>query len=333
MKTFSISKTVLGGLLGGALMAGMLSGSVQAQTAEPQSLTDLLRTIEQAQKQESAEAQRRIAEFRRDRNRQRELLNQANADLRAEQRRSEELEKRFDDNDRLTDQLTAQYRERLGALNELFGVLQQYAGDLRGQLATSATNVEFPGRIDKIDQLIAKTAEGSTLPSINEISNLWVVMSQELVASGEVSAFNAGVSEGGNSTDKRVIRVGMFQTVADGDFLKYVLPEGSDEGFLEVLPTQPGGAVGATAGALSNAQPGTLVDFAIDPLRGQILELEGQKPNFEQRIAQGGTIGYIIIAIGIFAVIFTILKLIYLLIVGGKIRGQIKKTERFTTSD
>lgn len=308
------------------LAAATLAFSAPAANAqEAKSLQELLSEVQKGRSADSAAAKKREAEFRKERANQAQLLKNSRNARATEERRSKQLEETFQANERRIGELREEQREKLANLNELFGVLQQFAGDFRGQLKGSLISAELPGRADKLNKLIEKTAEGSVLPNIAEIRNLWATMMEEAIESGNTSRFQAKVVDGENTQVQEVVRVGTFSAVSNGKYLEYDLPAGQDDGQLVAFAQQPDGEVGEAAEAIANGSGN--VEFAVDPLRGQLFKLLGQKPDFMGRIKQGGTIGYIILALGAIAIVVTIIKLIYLVIVGGKMKSQMKSTE------
>ncbi|MEO0412934.1 MAG: MotA/TolQ/ExbB proton channel family protein [Pseudomonadota bacterium] len=307
------------------LAAATLAVSAPASAQTAKSLDQLLQDVQRGRSSESTANKAREREFRQARDQQAQLLKNARNALATEERRAERLEESFQANERKIAELRAEQREKAANLNELFGVLQQYAGDFRNQLRLSIISSQYPGRADKLDTLIAKTAEGSVLPNISEIRYLWSTMLQEAIESADTDSYTASVVDGENTLDQTVVRVGTFSAVSDGKYLEYNLPAGADEGRLVAFAQQPDGPIAAAA---SNVASGSgNVDFALDPLRGQLFKLLGQSPDLRERVDQGGVIGYIILSLGAIAIVVTIIKLIYLLIVGGKMKSQMKSTE------
>lgn len=305
-------------------VAGLaFSAPVQAQ--QTQTLQQLLSEVQKGRSADSASAKKREREFTAARDQQSRLLREGRNDLSAEESRAKNLEETFQSNDRRITALREEQREKAANLNELFGVLQQYAGDFRSQLKLSLISSEYPGRAAKLDQLIAKTAEGSVLPNISEIRNLWATMLQEAIESGNTSRFNARVVDGENTDSQEVVRVGTFASVSNGKFLEYILPADAEDGQLVAFAQQPDGSVAAAGSDIATGSAN--VDFPVDPLRGQLFKLLGQSPDLLARVNQGGTIGYIILALGAVAIFVTIIKLVYLLIVSGKMKSQMKATE------
>ena len=74
------------------------------------------------------------------------MLQQARSERTALERRGEELEGLFDQNNQEIAARTAELDERLGTLKELFGVLQQVSGDTLSVFRGSVTNVQYPDR-------------------------------------------------------------------------------------------------------------------------------------------------------------------------------------------
>ncbi|MEM6683358.1 MAG: MotA/TolQ/ExbB proton channel family protein [Pseudomonadota bacterium] len=299
------------------------AGPALAQQASP--LQKLLQEVQKGRSADSAAAKKREREFTAARDKQAQLLREARNALATEERRAKRLEETFQANDRKIADLTEEQREKLANLNELFGVLQQFAGDFRSQLKLSVISTEYPGRAAKLNELINKTAEGSVLPNISEIRNLWATMLQEAIESGTTSSYSAKVVDGDLTEAQQITRIGTFGLVANGKYLEFKQVDGADEGQLVAFAQQPDGEVAAAATNIANGSGN--VDFAIDPLRGQLFKLLGQSPDLLARVDQGGAIGYIILTLGAIAIVVTIIKLIYLVLVGGKMKAQMKSTE------
>ncbi|MEE8294124.1 MAG: hypothetical protein V3R64_00280, partial [Sphingomonadales bacterium] len=94
-------------------------------------LDELLETVRQGIQTQTREFKEREDTFRNARNRQSQLLSQARTDRANEERRSNRLENTYNSNEQRITTLTTQLRDKLGNLNEVFGVLQQVAGDTR----------------------------------------------------------------------------------------------------------------------------------------------------------------------------------------------------------
>ena len=82
-------------------------------------------------------------------------------------------------------------------------------------------------------------------------------------------------------------------------------------GRLVVLQRQPASRYLDMAEDLDDTQTG-LAPFGTDPTRGQLLGLLVQTPDLTERIAQGGPVGYVIIALGVFGLIIALWRLLAL---------------------
>ncbi|HJP42243.1 MAG TPA: energy transducer TonB, partial [Gammaproteobacteria bacterium] len=221
------------------------SFSLHAQQAAS-NLDQLLDNVEQGKILDNAENRKRENEFRQKRSQQEQLLDDAVIQKESEEVKSATLEVIFEDNDKELNELQNTLNERLGALKELFGVMQQVAGDARSRFDASLTNVQYPERGEFLEDLAKKIGSNSKLPSIPEIEKLWFELQREMTESGKVVKFSTDVIdiEGGkNSTE--VVRVGSFNIITNGKYLHYE-PE---TGNVIEIPRQPEGRrfTGSTA--------------------------------------------------------------------------------------
>ena len=153
------------------LVLALTAGSAQAQ--EAMSMDQLLRAVEQGRVQDNKENKEREAKFKAARADQQKMLQAAAAEKAAAERRSVELEKQAEDNKVKLTQLQADLDVAQGSLKELFGVMQQVAGDSRTRFESSITSVQYPDRTVFLEGLAKKIGSGSQLPSLEEIDRLW----------------------------------------------------------------------------------------------------------------------------------------------------------------
>lgn len=292
--------------------------------AEPVSLDQLLEQVKSGRAEDAETNAERIDAFEANLARQRELLDDAQAEQAALEKRSELLENRFEANETRIAELEETLNNRLGSLKELFGVIQQVAGDARGQFESSLTQVQFPERTQFLTELARKMGETNELASLDDIERLWFELQREMTESGKVVRFPAEVvSADGEQGQVEVTRIGLFNVVADGKYLEYV-PE---TGRLVELPRQPPPRFLSTASSLENTEEG-LTPFALDPSRGQLLSLLVEAPNLRERIDQGGFIGYIIIGLGILALIIALQRLITLALTSARVHKQMRDLDQ-----
>jgi len=299
-----------------------LAGSAWGQAKKPpraKSLKELLKMVEGGWKAESTDIKKREAEFLANKNKRKAMLKEAQAALAKLQKRSEALEKQFDQNEALVPRLEETLKTRLGTMGELFGVIRQMAGTARANLTNSLTNIQYPGRGDKLEPL----TKSRTLPSIEQLQTLWYQLQHEMIESGKVARFKTKVvTADGDEQEKEVVRIGVFNAVADGKYL--VAGERNDK--LVELARQPSERYLSTLKDLEAAKEG-YVRVAVDPSGGQLLSVLVQTPTFMERIPFGGVIGYIIIALGLGTLLLALLRLAYLAFVNLKVRLQQRSKE------
>ena len=305
-----------------ALGFAIAGGPAQAQD-EPTSMQQLLELVNRGQASDDREHQQRLQEFRQRQAEQTQLLQQAQQRKAAEEARSEELETTFEENELLIRDVQAQLDERLGSLRELFGVLQQVSGDARSLFQGSLTSIEFPDRDAFLTEFIEKAGSSSRLPSIREIEQLWYELAREAAELGKVKRLenHRVVTADGREVNEDIVRVGAFNLVADGRYLR--MTEGRSVAELQRQPPE-GRFVNSTSALVRAAPDGDLVRFGVDVTRGQLLSLLIETPNLMEYVQQGQLVGYVIIALGIIGILIAIERLITLSIAGRKVKSQLK---------
>jgi len=299
-----------------------LGNSVYA--AQAVSLDDLLQQVKQGRIKDAAENQKRIEDFQRDRSRQQQLVRDMEAEKARQENLSQQLEDTFEVNDAAIIDLERALQERLGELKELFGVLQQAAGDARGNFDTSVTQVQFPGRGEWLTEFAQKMGSTTRMPTLEEIERIWFELQREMTESAKVARFNTTVvNANGEEEEREVVRVGLFNVVSDGKYLEYV-PE---TGRLVELQRQPQSRYTGRAEDLQEATEG-LNAFAVDPTRGQLLALLVQSPSLMERIQQGQIVGYTIIVLGLIGLAVAIWRLLALSTTAAKVSGQTKNLDK-----
>ena len=256
-------------------------------------VTDLDRLVESVKKTantRSAEDNLRLQRFLADKNRQQYLLNQMKSKLKAEESRSVRLTKEYEDNDSKLADLEEQLTLKLGSFGELFGIVRQTAGESKGQFALSLTNIEYPSRIEFLGDIAER--KSLDLPTNEELERLWFEILNELNQSGKVKEYTSQIlSKSGEVMEADILRIGVFNSVANGMYLNLV----AEQNVLEYLPKQPDGGIRRSAKRLQNSDAASYHEVFIDPTRGSLLTKLIDRAGFFERINQGGFVGYIII--------------------------------------
>lgn len=292
-----------------------------ANLSEAKSLDELLQLIKAAKLSESKEHRQREQAFKQDKNRQAELLKQAQKKKAEQEVRSAELEKIFAENERALEQLEEQMQNRLGTLKELFGHITAAAGDTVARLDQSLVSAEYPGRSESLNELIEKMSSNSRLPSLEDIENLSYEMSREMVEAGRVSRFSRDVlAADGSQNEQEVLRIGLFNLVSNGHYLSY----NPSSGVLTELARQPWG-LSKGANALQAANTG-FVPVKIDPTGpagGGFLDALADRPGLIEKWHQGGLVGYVITGIGGLALVLALWRAFVLRGVSVRVRAQL----------
>lgn len=278
---------------------------------EAQSLDQLLDFVKKGQVTESKENRSREAAFTKDKANQAAAVKKAEAERARQERLSAQLEKTFEENDLLIADKQKQLKERLGTLTELFGHLTSASGDLASNVEVSLASAQYPGREVFLQEFISKMTNSDSLPSIEEIERVWFELLREIRETGVVTRFSTEVaSPSGERAEREVIRIGAFNMVdTDGNYLSFV------NGSLSELPRQPSGPYTGWAAALASATSG-VHSFGVDPTGptgGSFLSAIIDTPTLEERWHQGGYVGYAITAVGAFAFVLALYRLIVLL--------------------
>jgi biopolymer transport protein ExbB len=310
-----------------AMVIGLSFGShfIQAQETKPAlSMDELLSTVKRGKALDSKDNAARLAAFQAQRSEQQTLLAALKAEEQELEKLSEQREAQFETNDQNITQLRVRLNERLGALKELFGVLQQVSSDAQGQFYNSLTTLQYPERAEYLSAFSEKMGQTTELPSIEEIEHLWFELQREMVESGKViRRKQAVVGTDGEERERDVVRVGTFSLVADGQYLQFIPETGR---VLEYV-RQPSARYmeGATKITDTNL---AVIPFSIDPTRGQLLSLLVAAPDLRDRIHQGGIIGYVTMFLGAIAILTAIYRLLHLTVIQRRVTQQIADPTR-----
>lgn len=289
--------------------------------AEEINVDALLELVKQGQARDNNEFNERVKKFTANKAEQESLLAQAIADREHLQNDSASKESRFADNEAKLADAQDRLNVRLGGLKELFGVLQQVSGDTKSLFEDSVVSAELPGRDVFLTGLIAKSGSATELPSMAELEKLWFEMQREMTYSGRVSAFTTDVVMPTGTTDKKkVVRIGGFNLVADGKYLTF---DFETQKVIE-LPNQPGSRYLDSIPELEQAQGDVLTGAWIDPSRGQLLRILGQSAGFTDRLEQGGTVGYVIMVLGIIGLLISAVRIVILRMETHRVHVQMK---------
>lgn len=290
-----------------------------AQQDAARTLDELLQSVRQSGSETSKINQQREQEFRTQRDQQQAILRRTQAEIAQAEARSEQLKRSFDNNEQELESLSETLRIRVGDMGELFGVVRQVAGDTKGIVENSLVSAQMQDRGAAATTL----AKATGLPSIADLRSLQALLLEEMVESGKVVRFERDVEDAAGITSRSaVVRVGVFNAINENGYLTFDASDAS----LRELPRQPASRYLNTVEDFYETSSGNTA-LAVDPSRGALLSLVIQSPGFLEQVSHGGLVGYTIILLGIIGMAIALIRLIYLQIVGGKIRKQLKSDE------
>ena len=232
-------------------------------------IDQLLDRVEQGKINDNLENQQREREFRLKRDQQEKLLIDAETYQANEENRASSLESLFEANEAINNELL----ETLHPMLDIIELIDVFTRDTLTQFDNSLTNVQYPGRTIFLEGLAKKIDSNSKIPSIEEIERLWFELQREIKESGKVVKFTADVIDTNRSkVATEVVRVGLFNIVADGKYLNY----DSSTDSLNTIPIQPegrryrGSRYTSSTSELFNPS-NEKVAFGLDPTLGQVL--------------------------------------------------------------
>lgn len=254
-----------------------------------------------------SEDKKRLTKFINLVSKREKLLQDAKTKLANENSRNKRLEASFEANEKALAELEERLQIKIGVLGELFGVTRQFAGELLASTENEVTFYEFKDRPDTLKEIGSKKVH-----DLNNFETLWLAYFDQIVAGSEIKSFDTSITlPNGENISDTITRYGLFNAVYNNKFLE---PK-SELNSYQLLGSQPESNVTRTLKKHSRADSYTSV--AIDPTRGFLLSLYLDKASWIERIAQGKSIGFIIILIGLIGLVFASYKL-YLLSIYSK---------------
>jgi biopolymer transport protein ExbB len=306
-------------IAGVAALSIDLSASAQdaAPAARQLTLDQVLSAVRKERSESSAENRQREQRFVSERNNQQAELNRVRGQVGAAEAESTRLEGVMATNQDAIEKLDQELADKQGEFQELFGAARSAAADLTGQLEGSLISAEFPGRADELRGV----AETDTLPTETQLRYLWETLVQQVTEQSKVATFNANVlGADGTEVSREITRIGPFVAFSDGKYLVY-----NDQGQLKFLARQPSGPATGAAKAVANYSGSGYVRGVIDPSLGQLLSLVVETPTFMERVAQGGTIGYITLVLAGLAFLLGVYKWVTLSMTAGAVKAQVRR--------
>lgn len=283
-----------------------------ASAAEPLSPEQLLQRIRSERAAEVTAMQAREQAFIAERGERAQLLASARAALNTQKAEAERLKAEFDRQEAELAEQEKLLAQRAGHLGELFGVVRQSAGDVAGQWQDNLLNAQFPQRLKQLKAL----AESRSLPSAADLDGYWMLLLEDLTASGRVEQLQLPVvAADGSRSEQSVLRVGNFSAYGADAFLRY----DADAAELLAPARQPSG-LGQVEDYLNGGA--ALASLPIDPSRGTLLAQLQRQPGLWDRVQQGGLVGWVILVLGALGLLLALWRMVFLARVSRGVSSQ-----------
>ncbi|CAK3942354.1 flagellar motor protein MotA [Vibrio sp. 10N.286.55.E10] len=229
------------------------------------------------------------------------------------------LTQTFSDNENKLARLEEKLRLETGSLGELFGVVRQNAKELGAELSSTVNSVDRAEHTATVDQII----DAKSLPSMPQLSGLWMSMVEQIQASSELSKSQIAFINGeGNTQTVDAYRLGSIGLVTDQGYVSWNTQREDAIAYLK----QPSN--GPTLASLSTLANGDVSNVVVDPSRGFMLEQLALTPSLTDRLEAGGVVGKVILGLLAIGLIIALVRGVSLAIARQKIRAQLKNPEQ-----
>ncbi|NVN80796.1 MULTISPECIES: MotA/TolQ/ExbB proton channel family protein [unclassified Vibrio] len=229
------------------------------------------------------------------------------------------LTQTFSDNENKLARLEEKLRLETGSLGELFGVVRQNAKELGAELSSTVNSVDRAEYTATVDQII----DAKSLPSMPQLSGLWMSMVEQIQASSELSKSQIAFINGEGNTNKvDAYRLGSIGLVTEQGYVSWNTQREDAIAYLKQPQNAP------TLTSLSSLANGEVSNVVVDPSRGFMLEQLALTPSLTDRLQAGGVVGKVILGLLAIGLIIALVRGVSLAIARQKIRAQLKNPEQ-----
>ncbi|CAH6936641.1 MotA/TolQ/ExbB proton channel family protein [Vibrio chagasii] len=261
----------------------------------------------------------READFKKTEQELKAIKAQLEAKRTSVQNATDVLTKTFSDNENKLARLEEKLRLETGSLGELFGVVRQNAKELGAELSSTVNSVDRAEHTATVEQII----DAKSLPSMPQLSGLWMSMLEQIQASSELSKSQIAFINGeGNTQNVDAYRLGSIGLVTDQGYVSWNTQREDAIAYLK----QPEN--GPTLTSLSSLANGEVANVVVDPSRGFMLEQLALTPSLSDRLQAGGVVGKVILGLLAIGLIIALVRGVSLAIARQKIRAQLKNPEQ-----
>jgi len=292
---------------------------LQAEQA-PINLDQLLQTVKDNRQQEAQLNKQREQTFLQQKNRQQALLAEAKKKFERSQIHNNPLKKQTIENAERIKQAQQTLLKKKQDMGDIFSIYTEMTGDFSAALQDSMVTTQKPDRNKQLKALM----QTEQLATIKDLEALWLLVQEEMTESGKIARYEGPViTREGYVETRPILRVGTFTASSDGEFLRYV-PE---TGELLELNRQPSSRFGREA-AEFEASRGEILPIIVDPTGGSLMGMMSYVPTLQERVEQGGVIGFIIIGLGGLGLLMTLWRVLYLSVIHISMRRQLAQLDQ-----
>jgi biopolymer transport protein ExbB len=294
-------------LIGLCFIAVTFSASLFANEKMQLLLQQVQKTLAAQQQQEDS----RLLKFQQRSDNKAVILAELQQQFAQQSLKQQQLVDKFNQQQQLQALLQTQLKQRSVELSTVFSVTKLQAAAFSKSISSSLSNGAFTQR-----QKDLEFSSKLTVPTLTEIKGLWFLMLQEMIASSSVQAYEADIVDAKGVTRRASVhQFGEFAALDEqGRYLRF--NESSNK--LQVI-AQRSDSLQQQARDYIAGKSNLLV---IDPKKGELLLQSTQVPTFEQRVHQGGLVGYIILGLGFLGLLIASWRVLYMLMIDIKIKRQ-----------
>ncbi len=217
--------------------------------------------------------------------------------------------------------LNSQLMSQSSELNELFPLVKKQSQDLSVQFESSLTSGQFGLRKQEL-----AFASSENIPQLSNIEMMWFLTLQEMIGNVALQRYHTEIIDvDGKLVDRKVLQVGAFSAIDEtGQYLKF----NKSAAKLQVIAKQSSAIQEQAEGFFVS----TTNQLLVDTLQGKLLLQQSQLPSFQQRLQQGGLVGYIILGLGGLGLLIAMWRILYIAIVEIRFKKQLKSNVYLATN-
>lgn len=271
----------------------------------------LLQQVQQTLLKQQQQEDSRLLEFQQHSDKKAVKLAKLKEQFAQANKKQQQLVANFNQQQQLQLSLQNQLKQRSLELNTVFSATKLQAATFSEEILSSLSNGMFAQR-----QADLAFSSKQTVPTLTDIKSVWFLMIQEMAANSTVKTYTADIVGANGIAQKTTVhQFGEFAAIdGQGQYLSF----NASSNKLQVMAQQPARLNSQAMDYIAN-QSSLLI---VDPKKGELLLQSTQVPTLEQRIHQGGLVGYIILGLGLLGLLIASWRVLYMLLIELKIKRQ-----------